>query len=239
MHTSFSIGAVDCEDVVYTVLGQENILNTGSLALINPETLHSCNAGSTMSRSYYMLYLNVDYCLKIQQSIWQTNEFIRVKKPLLSDRLLYRKFIQTMTRLMKTEPQLLEKEQILAELITNIFLTACHNNKVATHSQPEHLEKFRQFLSTNLHQDITSVEYAEKTNKNPYTLLKQFKAYFGITPHAYRTNLRVETARKLLQQGKGIAETALECGFFDQSHFHKCFKAITTVTPREYQTNFT
>jgi AraC-like DNA-binding protein len=35
-----------------------------------------------------------------------------------------------------------------------------------------------------------------------------------------------------------IAETALECGFFDQSHFHRHFKAMTTVTPQEYRVNF-
>lgn len=239
MHTRFSIGAVDCEDVVFTVLGQKNVLRTGSLALINPNVIHSCNAGSTASRSYYMLYLDIGYCLKIQQSIWQTKELIRVENPLLSNESLYKKFIETMTLLIATETHLLEKEQRLAELITTIFLASCHHNsKAAISTQPSHLEKIRHYLSNNLQEDITLTEYAEKLNKSPYTLLRQFKENFGITPHTYRTNCRIEAARKLLQQGKDISDTALECGFFDQSHFHKCFKAITTVTPREYQVNF-
>ncbi len=234
LQTSFSIGAVDCEEVIFTVLGQKSILSTGSLALINPDTIHSCNAGSTASRSYYMLYLDIDYCLKIQQSIWQTKEFIRVNKPLFSDDTLYKKFIETMTLLMATETHLLEKEQKLAELVTNIFMATCHHNsKTAISTQSSHLEKIRHYLSNNLQEDITLVEYAEKLNKSPYTLLRQFKTNFGITPHAYRTNCRIEAARKLLQQGKDISDTALECGFFDQSHFHRCFKAMTTVTPRE------
>jgi len=54
----------------------------------------------------------------------------------------------------------------------------------------------------------------------------------------YRTNCRINQARQMLQQGRDIGETALECGFFDQSHFHRHFKAMTTVTPREYQINF-
>jgi AraC-like DNA-binding protein len=60
----------------------------------------------------------------------------------------------------------------------------------------------------------------------------------GITPHAYRLNCRIDRARELLRQGRDIAETALECGFYDQSHLHRHFKAVTTVTPREYQVNF-
>ena len=51
-------------------------------------------------------------------------------------------------------------------------------------------------------------------------------------------NCRIDLARTLLQKGTDIGEVALVCGFFDQSHFHRHFKAMTTVTPREYQLNF-
>jgi transcriptional regulator GlxA family with amidase domain len=42
----------------------------------------------------------------------------------------------------------------------------------------------------------------------------------------------------MLRQGVEPAEVALECGFFDQSHLHRHFRAITAVTPGEYQRNF-
>ena len=69
-------------------------------------------------------------------------------------------------------------------------------------------------------------------------MLRRFKTVTGITPHAYRMNCRIEQARKYLQEGMDITETALECGFFDQSHLHRHFKAMTTVTPQEYRVNF-
>ena len=79
---------------------------------------------------------------------------------------------------------------------------------------------------------------ARELDSNPYTLLRKFKAETGVTPHAFRMNCRIEKAREYLRQGVDIAEVALECGFFDQSHMHRYFKAITTVTPKEYQVNF-
>lgn len=51
-------------------------------------------------------------------------------------------------------------------------------------------------------------------------------------------NCRIEQAKEFLREGRDITDTALECGFFDQSHFHRHFKAMTTVTPQEYRVNF-
>ena len=93
-------------------------------------------------------------------------------------------------------------------------------------------------MSENVAEEITLSQIAMNLNENPYTLLRQFKKQVGITPHAYRLNCRIEFAKKLLRQNKNIIEVGLSCGFFDQSHFHRHFKAITTVTPKEYQVNF-
>ncbi len=81
-------------------------------------------------------------------------------------------------------------------------------------------------------------EMALQLDANPYTLLRQFRAATGITPHAYWLNCRIELAKMLLQKGMDVSQVALECGFYDQSHFHRHFKAITAVTPKEYQVNF-
>ncbi|MDZ7820178.1 MAG: helix-turn-helix domain-containing protein [Aliarcobacter sp.] len=48
----------------------------------------------------------------------------------------------------------------------------------------------------------------------------------------------MEFAKELLKKGFSIVETALECGFYDQSHFHRNFKKIVAITPKEYQDNF-
>jgi AraC-like DNA-binding protein len=42
-------------------------------------------------------------------------------------------------------------------------------------------------------------------------------------------NCRIEQARALLQDGMAIGEVALASGIFDQSHFHRHFKTMTTV----------
>ena len=183
MHKAFCVGAIDQGEVIYQVEGKRVRLRPGSLALINPETLHSCNPTEFSKRSYYMIFLDVEWCLKLQQSLWQLEKFSPVNNILLEDDPLYQKYINTMKSLME-DGDALEKEQMLAELAESIFLQACE--PAAIKREPSlHIEQLKLQLSTNLDSDLSMSQIALKLQANPYILLRQFKAATGITPHAY------------------------------------------------------
>lgn len=237
IHSTFSIGAIDNGKVLYSVAGDEALLKPNSLALINPDTLHNCNPLEKLERSYYMLYLDTAWCFKIQQSLYNTNTFIPSNTIILENEKIYNEYIKTMDFFMQ-EGFLLEKEQMMVNLVEHIFENILEIQPFTCKQISQQVKSLKLRLKENLDEDITLHHIAKDWDLNPFTLLRHFKNEVGITPHAYRMNIRIESAKKLLQTYTDISEVALECGFFDQSHLHRYFKAMTTVTPKEYQLNF-
>lgn len=237
MHRTLSIGAVDKGKVQYQVGEETAILTTGSLAVMNPEALHACNPINKMGRSYYMLYLDVNWCFHVQQSMWDVSSFVELEKIRIDDKPLYSQYCTTMVHLMDEKVHLLEKEQLLFDLVCDVFTLSCSPQKTGKECS-DSLEQLKRILGTELQKDLPINTLAREFSSNPCTLIRRFKTITGITPHAYRMNCRIEQAKEYLRQGRDITETALDCGFFDQSHFHRHFKAMTTVTPQEYRVNF-
>ncbi len=237
MHSTFSIGAIDKAEVLYNVAGDSAKLSSGKLAIINPNTLHHCNPLKDIKRSYYMLYIDTAWALKVQQSLFDTKEFIPSNQVILEDEAIYDAFISVMQCFMQ-EDFLLEKEELMVALLQNIFLKINLSWEKNREKLSLHVRTLKELMASNFEEDMTLDAIAKSLHVNPYTLLRNFKEEVGITPHAYRINCKIEFAKTLLQEEEDISQVALKCGFFDQSHFHRYFKAFTSVTPNEYRLNF-
>ena len=71
-------------------------------------------------------------------------------------------------------------------------------------------------------------------NLNPYYLVHKFKEKTGLTPHQYIIQARIRNLKKHFLSDKKILDTALDCGFYDQSHFIRHFKKHVGITPKSY-----
>jgi AraC-like DNA-binding protein len=66
-------------------------------------------------------------------------------------------------------------------------------------------------------------------------LVRAFKAHYGLTPHAWQLNHRIQRGRMALRHGRPIAEVAHELGFADQAHLQRTFKRFVAATPGQYR----
>jgi len=67
-----------------------------------------------------------------------------------------------------------------------------------------------------------------------YHLIRKFKSKIGITPHQFLIQVRVRKAQKEIADGGRLIDAAIDNGFYDSSHFDKCFQKIVGIPPSEY-----
>ncbi|NOY00226.1 MAG: AraC family transcriptional regulator [Verrucomicrobia bacterium] len=80
---------------------------------------------------------------------------------------------------------------------------------------------------------------AELTGLSLSQFDRRFKELFQMTPSNYIHRVRVNAARSMLEKsGESIGEIAVECGFYDQSHFTKRFKRVIGMSPSAYRKQY-
>ncbi len=96
------------------------------------------------------------------------------------------------------------------------------------------IQELRDLLHSSEGSRVRLIDFARKAGMSQYQLLRGFKQLYGLPPHAYELNMRVERARYMLRQGYTAAAAAAANDFTDQSHFTRHFRRIWGMTPGQY-----
>lgn len=91
------------------------------------------------------------------------------------------------------------------------------------------------YLEAHLDRDVELVELAKLAGLSRSHFIRAFTKETGLTPHAYLLDRRFRAASRLLAKGEAPGDVAAACGFFDQSHLNRVFKARMGVTPGAYR----
>ncbi|NOT34776.1 MAG: helix-turn-helix transcriptional regulator [Candidatus Eisenbacteria bacterium] len=82
----------------------------------------------------------------------------------------------------------------------------------------------------------TMAEVARSLDLHPVYLAREFRRAIGCSPGDYLRHYRLERAAALLAHSRqSLAEIALQCGFADQSHCARQFKAAFGASPSAYR----
>ncbi|HQO23956.1 MAG TPA: AraC family transcriptional regulator [Spirochaetota bacterium] len=95
-------------------------------------------------------------------------------------------------------------------------------------------ERIRNIISEN-YSEKNTLEDVSDCGKSRFSVLRCFRRDFGVTPSVYHILVRIRKAKAMMLDGRSLIETALDCGFCDQSHFNRTFKKYTGLTPEEFR----
>lgn len=95
-----------------------------------------------------------------------------------------------------------------------------------------------EYMESHYAENMTLNQLKELSGLGKFRLLRLFTKEKGISPYRYLETIRINQAKRLLEQGVLPVEVAFKTGFSDQSHFTNFFKKLIGLTPKQYRSIF-
>lgn len=105
--------------------------------------------------------------------------------------------------------------------------------------QDEEVLKSQRYIEQHFGADISVDQVAALTNTGKRNFLRRFKAATNNTPMEYIQRVRIEAAKKGLEEDdRPVEDIMLDTGYKDIKTFRLIFKRITGLTPQEYRKKY-
>jgi AraC family transcriptional regulator len=99
--------------------------------------------------------------------------------------------------------------------------------------------KIRDLLNDMPTEEWTLTALAKALEIHPVHLSRGFPKYFGANLGDYIRTIKVQRALSMLAASNlSLTDIAYDCGFADQSHFIRCFKAVNQLKPAQFRKIF-
>lgn len=235
-HEYFSIGAITAGRSTYLHEQSQFEVSTGTVVLMNPGDVHACNPIDDQPWSYLMLYVDTPWLTDLQHQLGFSHDlaFRRFAITHTDDVALFVELKALYEVLVDGEHDVLRKQSTAVEFFTEL------QQRLNPVDQPLRepnfkLERAADYIRDNCTQMLKLEDICEAAQLSPSYLIRAFKQRYGMTPHAFLINRRIQFAQDRLRSGKLIADVALEAGFADQAHFQRAFKQHLAATPGQYR----
>jgi AraC-like DNA-binding protein len=123
---------------------------------------------------------------------------------------------------------------VLALLAETLAMVEERDTALVPHDR-RRLEEVRELLEAQRDHPPSIMELARAAGMNDFKLKRDFKRLFGVTPHAYARNLRLDDAARALREGQPVKAAAAEAGYACPSRFTQAFRKRHGVLPREWR----
>ena len=223
-HESFSIGAITGGRSTYLSGDSRIEVSAGTTVLMNPGVVHTCNPIEGEAWSYLMLFVDVAW---LQRLGFQLPAQVVSTSP-----ALYSALLQVFADLF--DENLRDREARLAAFFQRLSSVLGGEPGAPKPDHPR-LEAAAAFIRAHRTDPLDLEDICQACGLSRAYLIRSFRQRFGLTPHDYLLDQRVQCARAQLRQGSSIADAALAAGFADQAHLQRAFKRHLAATPGHYR----
>ncbi|MFN2448001.1 MAG: AraC family transcriptional regulator [Vicinamibacterales bacterium] len=234
-HETFGVGVL--EQGAHRSLSGRGTVDAfpGDVITTNPEEVHDGRPLIAPSRRWRMVYFAPDVLHAMLEPSSPGGRDIALTQPVIRDAVLtrvVRRLIADLEHWHRTSPTGLDRLR-LDESLTRVCerLLECHATTSVSRTPRPALDAVCDRLADDVCGSPSLAELAAIVALSRYQLLRHFERVFGVTPHGWLRQLRVERARAAIRTGADLVRAAADCGFADQSHMTRAFVAHFGFTP--------
>lgn len=114
----------------------------------------------------------------------------------------------------------------------------CKRCKPTGHKMPddEWTQLIKDYIDSHYSEPLTLEHLADVSHGSPYHMQRTFTRIVGISPAAYMTKQRIESAKRLLAESKSnVSIVGSQVGLANTPYFVTLFKKSTGFTPAAYR----
>lgn len=102
----------------------------------------------------------------------------------------------------------------------------------------ERFDRLHGWIQDNLDGDLSLPNLAERANMSPRSFSRHYREATGRTPARAIEEIRIEAARRMLERGQAVNQTARRCGFGSEETMRRGFLRALGTNPRDYRERF-
>ncbi|SIT41971.1 Transcriptional regulator, AraC family [Paraburkholderia ribeironis] len=235
-HETFSIGAVTGGRSVYVNRHASEWIGAGAVVMMNPDDVHACNPVANERWSYRMLHVDVAWLTGLQHELgFSANHAFRAfSQTMTLDPALFDGLNRLCAILVDVDAETLRKESAAIAFFSEVQ-QKLNPAPLADCDASRQLTRAAEYIAENCTRALKLEDVCKAAELSTSHLIRAFKQRYGMTPHAYLINRRIQYSRAQLRRGRLIADVALDAGFADQAHLQRTFKRLVAATPGQYR----
>ncbi len=236
-HEEYAMGCIERGAMGFRYLGQNMTAPRGQMNLVVPGEAHDGHAAVEEGWTYRMFYVRPEGLAEAAKALGPGRGFPHFTMGVINDPVLAACVRRTHRILENPKVSSLEKETRLTWLLSNWISRHAADGPSWPLLRPEHgaAAKAREYIDAMYAGDIRLDDLAKAAGLSPFHLARVFEKHYGVPPHAYLIQTRVDRAKTMLCGKARLADIAAETGFADQSHLTRQFKRRFGITPGTYR----
>lgn len=236
-HEYYVIGYMAAGERYLSCKNKEYTLRKEDMVLFNPGDNHTC----AQSGKEPLHYLGMNISKSVMEGL--VKEICNMEElPYFSPCVIFDKeiacYYQTLHECIMNDEQEFEKDELLFFILSLLLQRYNKPFEELRLDCDQEIKVACRFIEEHFAEAISLERLCSLTGLSKSTLLRAFTKSNGMTPYRYLQSVRIGAAKKMLEQGESLIDTALKTGFSDQSHFSKFFNLFIGLTPGSYRDIF-